>query len=69
MTAVSFTKEWIKTEQAVEDVETHHRNKYNILEDVTELEIISSCRYFNPKQQTIITKLLCFTHYFLAAAQ
>ena len=48
MTAVSFTKEWIETDNSGEDVarecvETHHRNEYNVLLEENESETSKTC--------------------------
>ena len=52
MNAVSFTKDWIEEKETEEDVarqcvESHHRKKFNVLQEVSESERKSTCR--NPQ--------------------
>ena len=58
MDAVSFTKDWIESDQAEQDiakecVETHHRDKYNVLKDVSDSTRNSTCR--NPRIRAIFS--------------
>ena len=57
MDAVSFTKDWIKSDQAEQDiaeecVETHHRDKYHALDSAVATENNSTCK--NPRIREIL---------------